>query len=265
MNLSKDILNAFTLKGECIPLSGGQHTSVRVGDFVLKPIDTNIRYYEWLMTVYSAIHPKGYRLAKPVKSEQDTFVYKGWCCTRYEPGEFMNGKLPEKLEVARLFHTDVAELPFQDMPSADHKWAKAHQIAWQKEDLLRDITGEAYTILADLLSGLTLQDKYSLQIIHADLAGNIFFDVALPPLIIDFSPTIAPVAYAEAILVCDSIAWHGSPLGDLNYLSHSEFTREMILRAIVFRLTVAALSVQQNESAFRKEYKCFQPIIQYLT
>ncbi|MDJ1501257.1 hypothetical protein [Xanthocytophaga agilis] len=265
MNLSKDILDAFTLKGESMPLLGGQHTSVRVGDFVLKPIDTNVRYYEWLLTVYNAIHPKGYRLAKPVRSHQETFLYKGWCCTQYEPGEFRNGKLFEKLEVARLFHTDLAELSFQDMPSADHKWAKAHQIAWQKEGLLREITGDAYTILKDLLSGLILQDSYPMQIIHADLAGNILFDDTLAPLIIDFSPTIAPVEYAEAILVCDSIAWYGSRLEELHYLSQSEFVREMMLRAIVFRLTVAALSTHENEVVFRNEYECFQPIIQYLT
>jgi hypothetical protein len=47
-------------------------------------------------------------------------------------------------------------------------------------------------------------------------------------LIIDFSRTIAPVEYAEAILVCDNIACDGSLISDL----------EMILRAITFRLSL---------------------------
>lgn len=49
------------------------------------------------------------------------------------------------------------------------------------------------------------------------------FDKTLSPLIIDFSPTIAPVEYAEAILVCDCIAWQGSAISEMELICHTKF------------------------------------------
>jgi uncharacterized protein (TIGR02569 family) len=264
MNISKDVLEAFNLKGNIEPLSGGQNTSVKINDVVLKPVD-NDSYCEWVSNVISKIDPQGYRISKPIKSKLGTFIYEGWCCTRYEPGENAEGNVSSKLKAARLFHSDLAKVDFSNRPKSNDPWSKAHEVAWQREQLPKEICKQAIETIGVLLEKVKLQNSYNVQIVHSDLSGNILFDEKFGPLIIDFSPTIAPVEYAEAILVCDCIAWQGSPITDIDLLPDSEFYREMILRATIFRLTVAAIFAGNDSNKFVSEYDSFKGIINYIS
>lgn len=264
MKIQSDILYAFNLDGEINSLNGGQNTSIRVKDAVLKPVGNNVQFYEWALNVLNKINPHEYRLSKPIKSIIGTYVYKGWCCTRYEPGKHMDGNVKQKLDVSRFFHQDLADINFINFPKADDLWSVSQRIAWQKENLPQNISKETFKILKELISRVKLKENYEVQIIHSDLSGNILFDKTLDPLIIDFSPIIAPVEYAEAILVCDCIAWQGSPISEIGLICHSEFNIEMILRAVIFRLSVAAIYAGNNHDEFIKEYKNFEPIINYI-
>jgi hypothetical protein len=264
MKIQDEILNAFNLNGELKPLKGGQNTSVRVNDAVLKPVGDNVQVNEWLLGILNEIDPYKYRLAKPVISNDGTFIYNGWCCTRFEPGEHRDGDIKNKLEVSRLFHHDLADIDITNIPIGDDPWSVSQGIVWQKENLPQNISKTAYKILEELISKATLKGNYKVQVIHADLSGNILFDKVLDPLIIDFSPTIAPVEYAEAILVCDCIAWQGSPITDLGLLGNSEYIIEMILRAVIFRLSVAAIFAGDNQDKFIEEYQNFKSILDYI-
>ena len=264
MKIQNDILHAFNLNGEINLLNGGQNTSFRVKDAVLKPVGENVQFCEWALNILNKINPREYRLSKPIISNSGTFVYKGWCCTRYEPGKHRGGNVKQKLDVSRLFHHDLADIDCINIPKADDPWSKSQRIAWQKENLPQNISKEAFKILEELISKVKLKENYEVQIIHSDLSGNILFDKTLNPLIIDFSPTIAPVEYAEAILVCDCIAWQGSPTSEIGLICHSKFNKEMILRAIIFRLSVAAIFAGNNHDEFIKEYQNFKQIIDYI-
>ena len=204
------------------------------------------------------------QLSKPIKSNNGKFVYKGWCCTRYEPGEHRKGNVKQKLEVSRLLHHDLADTNFINIPKSDDPWSKSQRIAWQNERLPQHISKNAFKILEELLSKVKLKENYKVQIVHSDLSGNILFDKDLTPLIIDFSPAIAPVEYAEAILICDSIAWEESPTSEIELICHSEVNVEMILRAVIFRLSVAAIFAEDNQDEFINEYQNFKPIIDYI-
>ena len=263
MKIKKDVLDAFNLTGNIECLSGGRNTSIRVNDAVLKPID-NIPYYEWLLNIISKINPQEYRLSKPIKSNNGTFIHKGWCCNRYEPGEHKIGNIKQKLEVSRLFHNDLAKETFENIPRADDPWSKSQLIAWQRVKLPQNISKQIIIIIEDLLCKVRLKENYKVQIVHSDLSGNIMFDEILSPLIIDFSPTIAPVEYAEAILVCDCIAWQGSSISEIELICHTEFNIEMILRAIIFRLSVTAIFAGDEFSKFIHDYLAFKPIIDYI-
>lgn len=264
MSIPKDVLEAFNLKGNVEPLSGGQNTSVKINDFVLKPVD-NDSYCEWVLSIISKINPQGYRISKPIKSKTGTFIYEGWCCTKYEPGENVEGNVSSKLKAARLFHSDLAKVDFHSAPKSDDPWSNAHEVVWQRKQLPKEMCKEATEIIGSLLEKAKLQNSYNVQIVHSDLSGNILFDKKLDPLIIDFSPTIAPVEYAEAILVCDCIAWQDSPVTDIDLLPDSEFYREMIFRAIIFRLTVAAIFAGNDSGKFTSEYDAFKAIINYIS
>lgn len=263
MGPSEEILNSFHLSGEIMPLSGGQNTSVRVSNAVLKPVD-DIQHCEWLLNVIYNINPQGYRLSKPIRSKYGTFVSEGWACTHFERGQHINGSIEEKLRVSRLFHRDLSSIHFRDFPHTDNPWAKGHRIAWQIDELPRELPRETQEIINHLLSRVSPKEQYKVQIVHGDLSGNILFDEALNPLIIDFSPTIAPVEYAEAILVCDCIAWQGSEVSEIDLLPGDPLYKEMMIRAIIFRLAVSAIFSKSDYNKFDYEYQVFKPIIEYI-
>ncbi|MCD7034811.1 hypothetical protein LRR81_11200 [Metabacillus sp. GX 13764] len=260
MILSKGVLHSFNLSGEIIPLKGGQNTSVRVNNAVLKPVE-NALHSELLFTIIHSINPVGYRLYRPIKSNKGTFVSEGWSCTAFEQGQEVNGYIKEKLYVSRLFHHDLAAIKFKGILESDNPWSMAHRIAWQINELPEEVHPEAREIINNLLKKVHLKEQYHRQIVHSDLAGNILFDVVLPPLIIDFSPTIAPVEYAEAILVCDCIAWQDCPISEIDLLPEM---REMFIRAVIFRLSAQAILSSEDWNSFNEQYKLFEPIIDYV-
>ncbi|OMF24121.1 hypothetical protein BK133_23160 [Paenibacillus sp. FSL H8-0548] len=263
MGLSEDVLHSFNLSGNIVPLSGGQNTSLLVGHAVLKPVD-DIQHSEWLLNIIHKINPQGYRLSKPIRSKHGTFVSKGWACTHYDRGQDIKGRIEEKLLVSRLFHRDLSTINFGEFPHTDNPWSKGHRIAWQIDELSRELPNEIQEIINNLLGRISLKEHYKVQIVHSDLSGNILFDQFLKPLIIDFSPVLAPVEYAEAILVCDCIAWQGSDVSEIELLPGDERYKEMIIRAIVFRLAVSAIFSDGDYNKFFCEYRAFKPIIEYI-
>ncbi|KRE32901.1 hypothetical protein [Paenibacillus sp. Soil724D2] len=263
MGLSEEIINSFHLSGDIVPLSGGQNTSVRVSNAVLKPVD-DIQHSEWLLNIIYNIIPQGYRVSKPIRSKYGTFVSKGWACTQYEVGKDVKGRIEEKLLVSKLFHRDLSSIDFGNFPHTDNPWSKGHRIAWQIDELPGELPRETQEIINKLLSRVSLKEHYKVQIVHSDLSGNILFDHVLSPLVIDFSPTIAPVEYAEAILVCDCIAWQGSNISEIDLLPDNELYKEMIIRAIIFRLSVSAIFSNGDYLKFFQEYQAFKSIIEYI-
>ncbi|KKI90132.1 hypothetical protein WQ54_23835 [Bacillus sp. SA1-12] len=261
--LSKEVIHSFNLKGKIEQLSGGQNTSLKVDHAVLKPVE-DVHHYEWLLSVLNNIIPKSYRLSKPFRSQEGTFVNEGWICTRFEQGKEVNGRIEEKLKVAKLFHQDLSTVDYSDFPHVENPWTKAHRIAWQKDELPMDIHPKTEDIIMELLKKVQLKNQYNVQIVHADLSGNILFDEVLPPLIIDFSPTIAPIEYAEAILVCDCIAWQKSKISELELLPNNNTYREMMIRAVLFRLAVEAIFSKNELNRFMEQYLVFKPIIDYI-
>jgi uncharacterized protein (TIGR02569 family) len=263
MMLSEEVVHSYNLNGAIVPLLGGQNTSVRVNNAVLKPVE-DVLHYEWLFTIIDSMNPQGYRLSKPVRSNKGTFVSGSWVCTQFERGQEVNGRVKEKLQVTRLFHHDLSNFSLRNFSPVDNPWAKAHRIAWQADELPKEVHTGTRQIINDLLIKVRLKEQYTLQFVHADLAGNILFDEVLPPLIIDFSPTVAPVEYAESILVCDCIAWQGSKVSEIDVLPNHEFYQEMIIRAVVFRLAVEALFSGKDINRFVEQYSLFKPIIDYI-
>jgi prepilin-type processing-associated H-X9-DG protein len=102
------------------------------------------------------------------------------------------------------------------------------------------------------------------QVIHNDMGGNILFADGLKPLVIDFSPAYGSSEYAEAILVADAIAWEKAPVELMRELSETWNYRQLLLRAVNFRLIAVALLYPLNATALRLEYENFAPLIDRL-
>jgi uncharacterized protein (TIGR02569 family) len=260
--LLKEVIAAFGCSGQPKKLEGGEGKSWIVENLVLKPIDNAARY-EWASELLLRIEKIGFRVSLPRRSVHGRFAHQGWGATTFEPGEHINGRWDEKLRVCRTFNQALAEVPASPMPQSDDRWSKSHEIVWGEAELPENIPVEISMKLKRIFNRYH-KIEITDQVIHSDLCGNILFDADLLPLVIDFSPAYRPKEYGEAILVADAITWENAPIGLKDELPDTEFSRQMLLRAVNFRLIVAALFYFDDAKAFDWQYKSFQPLLEKL-
>ena len=82
--------------------------------------------------------------------------------------------------------------------------------------------------------------------IHADLGGNVLFHDTLPPAVIDVSPYWRPAAYADAIVVADTVAWSGAGDEVVERLLRAQGD-QLLLRAVLFRVATDPREVDAYE------------------
>jgi hypothetical protein len=146
------------------------------------------------------------------------------------------------------------------MPPSDDFWSQAHEIAWQVTPLPDTIHPKTMKVIDDIFAAYRSLPRGN-KIIHSDMCGNILFQDGQNPCIIDFSPAYGSIEYGEAILVADAIAWEDAPLKIVDLISETPSYRQNLLRAINFRVIVAALFEPKDFDWFLKEYTAFEPLI----
>lgn len=259
VTLDPKIASAFQCAGKKQMLAGGKEHSLRVGQCVFKPIE-NVERYSWSCDLLLKLSRRGFRISEPRRAIDGSFVYHGWAASNFEPGEHVTGRWHEKLNISRMFHSELNDLAFSPMPPSDDVWSLAHEITWQLTPLPSALHPKMTTMIEEIFTHYQLLSRYP-GIIHSDICGNVLFHEELDPCVIDFSPAFGSVEYAEAILVADAIAWQNAPLDIVNLLPFNEHYRQYLLRAINFRIIVAALYKPKNLEWFLREYAGFQPVI----
>jgi hypothetical protein len=142
-------------------------------------------------------------------------------------------------------------------------WTKSHQVLWHSKSIDDIIQSDKRTFCKKLLKDLpSIECDY--QLIHSDLGGNILFHKELKPLVIDFSPAFAPKEYAEAIIICDSIAWAGCKLEKIELLKPLSKYKPFILYAIAFRLLTIGFFDSHGMERLETEWQSYQPIWDYI-
>ncbi|MBX3749699.1 MAG: hypothetical protein KF897_06400 [Opitutaceae bacterium] len=149
-------------------------------------------------------------------------------------------------------------------PVADNPWSRAHDIVWRQSPVPAGIHAEIRTVVEGVMRSIVRGER-GCSIVHSDLCGNVLFHDSLPPLVIDFSPMKAPVAYAHAILVADAIAWEGAPLDLIDILPAGAERAANLFRAVAFRLLVAAQFFRDDPAKFRIEYVPFHALLKHLS
>ncbi|NIM95792.1 MAG: hypothetical protein GTO18_18995 [Anaerolineales bacterium] len=261
--LDSRIISAFRCSGEGQMLSGGEWQSVRVGQCVFKPIE-NVHRYSWSCDLLLRMDCKGFRISEPYRAVDGSFVYHGWAASAFEPGEHIHGRWQEKLNITRMFHSELNNLEIHPMPPSTDLWSVAHEIAWEFIPLPHTLDPKMTSMIIDIFSRYQPLSR-SQEIIHSDICGNILFHEGVEPCVIDFSPAFGSIEYAESILVVDAIAWENAALDILNLLPLDEHYRQFLLRAINFRVIVAALFRPTNLDLFLKEYGGFEPVLQFIS
>ncbi|KRE92554.1 hypothetical protein ASG76_16425 [Nocardioides sp. Soil774] len=241
------VLDLFAAEGVVEPLPGGQGTSWRAGDLVLKSGCGESE--AWLAQVQARLAvrldevvPRSVRLALPVPARDGSLTVDGWAATRFEPGTTQCHDLATLRATAHLLHAHLAsavpERP-EGLDARTDQWAEAERAAYDPEVALRAAADRAEPGLADLagtlVAGLDATDLGREQLVHADLSGNVLLDAAGVPFVIDFSPSWRSPLWAEAVCVLDAVLWLGTDQDALDgWRTGTE--RQAMLRAALFRI-----------------------------
>jgi len=259
--MDNDVIESFSGDlSKVKQLQGGQNTSILSGNIVIKPIDDK-EMYCWLAEEFENIKSKKMLIANPIMNNENNYLYKGYGATKYIKCHFHPNRLKQKLKAADEFHriTRSVNKP-GNFDTWISPWSEATKIAWQEIEIPKTNDKIINSILGNILNEykvITLENQF----IHSDLAGNIFFQ-NFKPVIIDISPQFKPVEYAHILLITDSIAWHGASIKSLKLLKYEEhLKRQLILRAVMFRLCVPLCFSTENVNEFLLEYDNFKSIL----
>ncbi len=256
--IHKDVLELFSINGVEENLKGGQGTSIKVGDTVFKPIE-NIPAHTFIASAWNLLEPEGYKIVKHLISKKNRFVERGWSATTFEPMYEDDLALEKKIKASKSLHEDLSKLGILTLPFSDDPWTKANKTLWHNLPYEQHPDEEVHALCTMILDNLKpIDDEY--QLVHADLANNTLFCEDGVPIIIDFSPAIAPVTYAHAILICDSIAWKSAPFSALKLLEPFNYYKEYIKYAIAFRILTAAYQTDSNFPDAITEWKAYKQI-----
>lgn len=238
------VLAAWDLRTGSVPLEGGQGTSVRVGDLVLKP-HADDAYARWYAGLVPRTPQESFVLPAPVAATDGRLVVDGWSATRFVEGAPVHdddtaaGAWLPVLAAGRAFHAAVAAEPSPAfLASRDDRWALADRVAWGESDA-GDVGDRSRRVL-DEAQSLVRDEALRSQLVHGDLSGNVLLRGDGPPVIIDVSPYWRPAAYADAVVAVDAILWWRTDAALLQLAMpagvSSDVWRSLLARALVFRL-----------------------------
>jgi uncharacterized protein (TIGR02569 family) len=252
------VLRAFGVDGPSVPLAGGQESSWRADDVVLKPADLGDAELEWQAALFGPASCDGFRVARPLQARDGSFVVGGWCAWQAVSGRHEERRWPEIIAIGERFHAALVGVPRPDFLSRrTDPWAVGDRVAWG------DLPADEFVHvkhLARLVSALRPVGEPS-QLIHGDLTGNVLFDDQLPPAIIDLSPYWRPTHFASAIVVADALVWEAADESILGAVAHVEDFAQYLLRALIYRAVTDRLTRSQ-ESIRPEDADPYLPVVE---
>ena len=231
----REVVAAFGGTGAVQRLPGGRGVTWRAGPVVLRPAEGDGET-EWASDILSRLEPSDeFTVPAPIPDDLGSWTRDGWHALRWVPGSADPSRVDAVLAAGEAFHRTLAGVPRPAfLARRSHPWARADRIAWAEEiapeEPLLDRLRADYRDI-DLAAGL----------IHGDLLGNVLFAHDCPPAVIDWAPYWRPPGYAAAIVVADAACWHEYPLDRLADDHGTPEWRQLLLRALVFRVATFLL------------------------
>ena len=217
---------------QLLRLPGGQGTSWRAGDLVLKPGEAPLQ--RWLSSTLRELEPAGLRMAVPVAAADGAWSVAGWTATSFVDGQEPDLRRPTSwpkiVAAGRLFHHALASTPRPALlDSRTDPWAVADRVAWGEQH------AQFHPAFDEVAGRLRAQPAPPgpAQLVHGDLTGNVLLAPGLAPAVIDVSPYWRPATWAEAVVVADALCYHGA---DAAALPAAGVAVPDVARALLFRL-----------------------------
>jgi uncharacterized protein (TIGR02569 family) len=265
MRPGPEVLASFGAKADPVPLPGGEGTTWRAGEMVLKPAG-DPRVARWTAEVYRTLSgtPRpdpGFRVPRPLGTAAGDWVAGNpvtgaWVAWQWLPGEpadwaGVSPFWPRLVAASRAFHAALAGRPAPPWLGQDGSpWTVGDQVAWGGRDpgsVLADAAGPLGVQLRSLLAALR-PVRLPAQLVHGDLGGNVLFAEGEPPAVIDFSPYWRPAGLALAIAAVDALMWSGAGPPILDELAGQPELDQLLARALVYRL-VTEITFRRHDAA----------------
>lgn len=261
------VLATFGVKsGEPERLGAGWEGGWRYGELVLAPITDNARA-AWSAKVRETLFVDGLRLARPVRSTDGRYVVSGWRADTFVAG-VPEPRDDEVVATGVRLHEATAtlerprfltQMPVPPWTDVD-VFTAADRAAWEDRPLQNLPLGapvlpesEDRTHAKELLSqlaGLRKPTKSPSQLVHGDLYGTVLFAGAAAPGITDITPYWRPASWAAGVVVVDALSWGDADDGLVERWDALPEWPQMLLRALMFRLSVHALHPLSSDETF---------------
>ncbi|QTH60432.1 TIGR02569 family protein [Corynebacterium hindlerae] len=246
--------------GDATPLGYAWDYGFRIGNIVLSPaLDPDNA--AWSAKVRENLHVEGLRVVKPVRATDGRFVVSGWRANSYAAGELASGRVDEVVIAGLRLADALADVPSPEFATkpVTGKW-KSHEIyrvadqaAWSDDPAQLLALGldtsavagaqlEAALRLAARISPLLPPIEGPSHVGHADMLTTTLFSGTQPPLVTDIVATVRPHGYTAALAAVDGLLFDAVDSDIVHRFSHvPEFTG-LLLRALLYRIFVSALS-----------------------
>ncbi|MEU0298991.1 aminoglycoside phosphotransferase [Streptomyces sp. NPDC006175] len=237
----RSVLDAFGVEGTPVPLTGGQGRSVLVGGYVFKPAEGAVTEAEWGASLFDALATgHGFRVPRPLRTPDGRSVVEGWTAGEFLTGETgPQGRWDDVLRAGRALHAALRPHPRPAfLERRSHPWAVADRVAWGEEDV--EVTEDLAASFSALLELRRPVRQGAAQLVHGDLAGNVLLAAHELPAVIDFSPYWRPPLFAEAVVIVDGLLWWDLPDELLSVGGDHADWRQMLVRALLFRLVAVS-------------------------
>jgi uncharacterized protein (TIGR02569 family) len=227
-------------------LTGGKNGTWRCDQIVLKPAEGEAETV-WRCGVLDALpESSGFRVARPLRTADGGWLAEGWEAARFVAGAADQRRVEDVIIAGEAFHRAIAALPRPSfLDTRDDPWAYGDRVAWAEPGTRLDRPSPLLTTLLAARRPIALPA----QVVHGDLLGNVLFAPGLPPAIIDWPAYWRPPGWASAVVVIDAICWHGVDLSVLDRWSHLREWRQLLIRALIYRMATIEAAGWSEEPA----------------
>ncbi|WP_406398564.1 TIGR02569 family protein [Streptomyces sp. NBC_00879] len=243
---SARVLTAFGASEAPVPLPGGRGSAWRSGPLVLKPAVSEPETVWRAGVLHHLPKAPGFRVAGPVPAADGGWAAHGWEAWRLTGGSADPHRADDVIRAGEAFHAALSDLPRpRFLAVRDDPWSRADRLAWQETDEVPD-----FPLLKPLLAARGPVEAPA-QIVHGDLLGTVLFEPGLPPAITDWPPYWRPAAWASAIVAVDALCWSAADAALLERWSHLPDWRQLLVRALIFRIATHESLDEAAESEYR--------------
>lgn len=233
------VVDRFGASGTPESLAGGEGTSWRAGDVVLKPLQASasVEEVEFHARLFDSVEPDGFRVPRQLRARDGAVVVDGWTAAEYLEGRHEARRWPDVIVVGERLHAAIAHVSRPAfIERRTDRWAIGDRVAFGELPLADFLHVKHLPRLAAALRPINAPN----QLVHGDLTGNVLFHETLPPAIIDFAPYWRPRAFGAAVVVADAMLWEGADETLLDGVAHIDDFPQYLLRALIYRAVVDA-------------------------